>query len=372
MDLMTVSEDFHKAFDATNALIMVINPLRNVVFANKALYELLEIKDPSLVLGRKPGEVVKCIHAEEVPEGCGSSVYCVNCTAFGIMKKAVDSKAESSGEAVIRIRRDRNDFPLNVYEHVQPMEIKGNQYYVITLLDVSDRVKRRFLEKIFFHDILNTVGVLKGLISILQEDVSRELYTDVELIRTYFDYVIEEIQSQKQILAAENNELEIELTAVNSLDILRSVREGYSKLEEFRAYKIVIVQQAESVNFNSDAVLLRRVIANMLKNALEASEVNDEILLGCEIGSNTETLTFWVRNKAYIEEEIQKRIFERSFSTKGKGRGLGTYSIKLLGERYLKGKVTFTSDQREGTAFYLSLPLAGNGQPQNGHLRLPH
>lgn len=34
---------------------------------------------------------------------------------------------------------------------------------------------------------------------------------------------------------------------------------------------------------------------------------------------------------------VQLQIFNRSFSTKGKGRGTGTYSMKLLTKRYLKG-----------------------------------
>ncbi len=38
-------------------------------------------------------------------------------------------------------------------------------------------------------------------------------------------------------------------------------------------------------------------------------------------------------------------------------RGLGTYSVKLLTERYLGGAVTFTSTQEEGTTFRVCYPL---------------
>ena len=59
--------------------------------------------------------------------------------------------------------------------------------------------------------------------------------------------------------------------------------------------------------------------------------------------------------------DAQLQIFQRSFSTKGSGRGVGTYSIKLLGEQYLRGRVGFTSSETDGTAFYgvFSLDLAG-------------
>jgi signal transduction histidine kinase len=58
-----------------------------------------------------------------------------------------------------------------------------------------------------------------------------------------------------------------------------------------------------------------------------------------------------------MEQDVQLQIFKRSYSTKGSGRGLGTYSIKLLGEKFLKGKVWFESEIEKGTTFYFEIPL---------------
>ena len=55
--------------------------------------------------------------------------------------------------------------------------------------------------------------------------------------------------------------------------------------------------------------------------------------------------------------EVQLQVFQRSFSTKGENRGLGTYSIRLLTERYLKGQVSFTSSPETGTIFTAAYPL---------------
>lgn len=55
--------------------------------------------------------------------------------------------------------------------------------------------------------------------------------------------------------------------------------------------------------------------------------------------------------------DVQLQVFQRSFSTKGIGRGLGTYSIRLLSERYLSGRVSFTSTPEAGTTFYAWYPL---------------
>ena len=68
-------------------------------------------------------------------------------------------------------------------------------------------------------------------------------------------------------------------------------------------------------------------------------------------------IELWVMNPSAMPEEVRMQIFQRSFSTKGKGRGIGTYSLKLLGETYLKGEVGFTSAEDEGTRFFIRLPI---------------
>ena len=35
--------------------------------------------------------------------------------------------------------------------------------------------------------------------------------------------------------------------------------------------------------------------------------------------------------------------------------GLGTYSMKLFGEKYLKGKVWFESSKEKGTIFFIEI-----------------
>jgi len=93
----------------------------------------------------------------------------------------------------------------------------------------------------------------------------------------------------------------------------------------------------------------------MIKNALEASDQNNPVRVGVDLSDGQ--LRFWVHNLEPIPRDIQQQIFERSFSSKGQGRGLGTFSMKLLGEAYLGGKVDFFSDEQHGTTFTIDLPI---------------
>ena len=61
-----------------------------------------------------------------------------------------------------------------------------------------------------------------------------------------------------------------------------------------------------------------------------------------------------------MPKRVQLQIFQRSFSTKGNGRGLGTYSMKLFTEKYLQGRVSFESTEEEGTTFMAMMPIEWN------------
>ncbi len=114
--------------------------------------------------------------------------------------------------------------------------------------------------------------------------------------------------------------------------------------------------ESAAVQFESDPVLLGRVLGNMVKNALEASSYGETIALGCRREDGE--VTFWVSNRSYMPEAVRLQVFNRSFSTKTPGRGLGTYSMKYLSEKYLGGKVSFSSTEAEGTTFMARYPLS--------------
>jgi sensor histidine kinase regulating citrate/malate metabolism len=93
----------------------------------------------------------------------------------------------------------------------------------------------------------------------------------------------------------------------------------------------------------------------MIKNAVEAAEEGETLRAGVTVGGPT--VAFWVRNRRAMPRHVQLQVFQRSFSTKGQGRGLGTYSMQLLSERYLHGAVDFVSSEEKGTTFTARYPL---------------
>lgn len=52
---------------------------------------------------------------------------------------------------------------------VAPLSVGQEIYYVVSLTDNSDVVRKRILERTFFHDIINTAGALKGIVGLLKK-----------------------------------------------------------------------------------------------------------------------------------------------------------------------------------------------------------
>jgi signal transduction histidine kinase len=168
-------------------------------------------------------------------------------------------------------------------------------------------------------------------------------------------HLIDEIQAQRDIFSAEKGELRVKFAEMNTNEILTSTVHLYSQHPVAMGKGIRYKSGDRDETVNSDERLVRRVLGNMVKNALEAIDEGEYISLwGRQCFKH---YVFCVHNKQFMAPLVQLQVFNRSFSTKGIGRGLGTYSIKLLTEKYLHGRAGFTSNKEHGTIFYAIIPL---------------
>jgi signal transduction histidine kinase len=167
----------------------------------------------------------------------------------------------------------------------------------------------------------------------------------------------EEINSQQGLISAENGDLIVHPGSIRSLEFLHEMvsfrRQSNSSLS---SVQICIDDASIYIMLVSDKTLLFRVFGNMIKNPIDASQPDNNVLVGCTLDLD-KRICYWVHNSQFIPSDIQLLIFNRSFSTKGNGRGIGTYSMKLLSEKYLKGSVVFSSTKDQGTTFSVTLPL---------------
>lgn len=353
-DLVQSQELFSKLFGAMNGIGAVINKDRQIVYANNELLSLLGLNTLEPILGKRPGEVLSCIHSGEEPFGCGTSRSCSYCGAVNTILESQRTGQKSTNEAHIATMVDGKHMSWDLNIISTPISFNGDTFYVLVLQDISDEKRRAVLERIFFHDLLNSVGGLSGLLTMLKENHNPEDATElINLSEEISRNILEEIIMQRQIRAAESGELKVRIEKANSIELLDAAIMKISFHESGKQRSIVKSEESENIDFDTDSILLQRVLINLLKNALEATPDNGVVLAG--ISHNADKIIFWVKNDQVMSKDIQMQMFQRSFSTKGEGRGLGTYSIRLLTENYLGGKVSFVSNETDGTIFSIEL-----------------
>jgi signal transduction histidine kinase len=203
---------------------------------------------------------------------------------------------------------------------------------------------------------MNTASALRGFSDLIREGELDEAMEKEFMKRISFlsNRIIDEINAHRQLIAAEQNELVVTKTELDSLPFLAGLYDSYNRADMLNNRKLKLDDAAQSVKFASDETLLSRVVGNMIKNAIEASVPGEEVTVGCF--EKDGSVHFWVHNPTYMPENIRLQVFNRSFSTKGAGRGLGTYSMKYLTEKYLQGKISFVSTEGAGTIFTAVYP----------------
>ena len=353
-EILESNQLFRELFSAIGGIVAVIDSNRQLVYANEGLLSLLGEKSMEAILGNRLGEAISCVHSKEEPYGCGISRACAYCGLVNAVLESQNTGSKSTKECRIssNIEGKLQSWDLNVT--VFPIVMSDITYHVITILDISDEKRRVALEKIFFHDILNSAGGLNGLLTILKEGSSPEESEEIiNLSEEASRDILEEILLHKQIKAAENGDLRVKIESINSLEILESSIIKIKSHENLKNRVISVAEDSCNIEFDSDKILLQRILINLIKNALEATKTNGSVIAGVKDAGDK--IRFWIKNDEVMPEEIQMQIFQRSFSTKGLDRGIGTYSIKLLTESYLNGKADFISNETEGTIFWIDL-----------------
>lgn len=341
-------------FDFFPLPLLVLNPERQIVFCNSAFLDAMGATTLDSFIGKRLGEALSCAYARVGPGGCGTSEHCRECGAlFAILESiAKNTRTQRDCQLLQKINGETVAKDLRVF--ASPWKTDETSFFVVTIMDIADEKRRLALERIFFHDILNAAGGARGLADLLYDDVQPHLKQNVGVIRMALFGMVEEIEKQKQLLALENGEYVYAPIMLQGMELVQAVAAEYRGHPAAYEKSILIAPESCNACVRTDFSLLRRVLGNMIKNALEATELGGAIQIG--LRTEDEKTIFWVHNEQAMSEKVKLQVFKRSFSTKGQGRGLGTYSIKLLTENYLSGEVGFSSSESEGTTYWVKLP----------------
>ena len=209
------------------------------------------------------------------------------------------------------------------------------------------------------HEIRNPITAAKSLVQQMAEEPTGE--DNVEYARVALQE-LERVERSISHLLRYAREEDMRLARLRMTDVLESALETFRDRADRE--RVEIVRQFDSEGaMRGDAEQLRRVVINLVGNALDAVGSIDRekprVLIA--MGENLAGTEVWVRiedNGPGMDEKARDRVFNPFVTSKENGTGLGLPIVKKIIEAH-GGQIELASAPGEGTEFVLSFPKNG-------------
>ena len=117
----------------------------------------------------------------------------------------------------------------------------------------------------------------------------------------------------------------------------------------------VQAQVEEDLAINADPQLMKRVLINLITNAIQAMPEGGKLNIKGETEATKVKISVEDTGVG-IPDEIKPKLFTPLFTTKSRGQGFGLAVCKRVIEAQ-SGTITFESERGKGTKFIIQLPL---------------
>ena len=314
--------------------IIAVDSENNVQFANKAARKMLGCEEC------QGDEKLSFIRQNVFAEKYLSQVLSSGNADFGIQTETENGTAllidcvpvmeEGIINGAVALLHDRT-------EYTKLMEELSGTKYLVDSMRANN------------HDFTNKLHVILGLIQIGEYDKAVSYIENISII-------------QRETLS----------TVMHAVDNASFAALLIGKIARASECNVRFILK-EGIRFKSSDVAvpseaLVTIAGNLIDNALDSMNMQftdidmnrqRELEFGvftqpAENGQNGKLLITVRDTGCGIPEEIRDRVFEKGFSTKGTGRGVGMYHTKQLVES-LGGKISFESEKDTGTIFMVEL-----------------
>lgn len=246
-------------------------------------------------------------------------------------------------------RRDRYMFSVILQLIKNYKEVVDNQAYT--------EIGKLF--SMLMHNLRTPLAIAGGNAILAKKELDKKK-PDYNFIKQQIEINIEHISRVERFMLGIGNvswtEKEVPLNKINLIDIINDSLNGITK----KLYKINNNAKNSTVYGNYD--LLKVAVDNIFNNCVEAiSEDRNPVLekenkLIIDIYNDPDNVYIKTNNRQSIPYDIKGNLFSFGYTTKVEGNGFGLKITNKIVDKH-KGKLTFTSDKKEGTIFTINLPL---------------
>jgi len=216
--------------------------------------------------------------------------------------------------------------------------------------------RQRDVEHILRHDLRSPLGGIINIPGLMLEDANltdhqRKL---LAMIAAAGRKMLSQINSSLELHKIEEDAYSPEIAVCTPAAMLRDNYSILTLCDAGETTPLTLIEDTP-VSLKTDCRLLDVILANLLRNALEASDPGAPVVARLEADATDCVIS--IANSQPVPEEIRPRFFEK-YATSGKsgGTGLGTYSAQLM-TRALGGTITMHTSDTDGTIITVRLPV---------------
>ena len=241
-----------------------------------------------------------------------------------------------------------NEVIFNVFKKLNN-SIEENSYKTSDnlIIDLSDEDNMDEKIKEVSHEIKNQLSILDIYTKILEKENGKN--KNIEVIKKAASIIALQLKELKNYESAQIKEIVVQDVIEESINMFGAILAQNNNKIEFK----------NSYNFDlrvfADENKLLSVFNNIVKNANESSK-DDTITFSINVENHQVNVDIENHGEE-IDSKNCKHIFDKGFSTKTKGSGIGLYACRNYIESF-NGTLTLLTSKQEHTIFRITLPLS--------------
>lgn len=206
------------------------------------------------------------------------------------------------------------------------------------------------------HEIKNPLTPMKLSVQHLQKTWKESPEDFEQRLKKFTQNLVEQIDTLSNIANEFSDFAKMPRPQTQELDIFKIAQQSIEFFKPTTKAHFILQKKSENTMVLADKDQMLRVFNNLLKNAIQAIEIEEDGLIEVLISKEGEMIQVSIRdNGSGIDEELKEKIFIPNFTTKTSGMGLGLAMVKNIICSH-GGKIWFESQAQKATTFFFTLP----------------
>lgn len=298
-----------------------------------------------------------------------------------VSEELVNSLMElkTGGRDLLKIEKKGEDVQLAVYA-IELMR-RDEEFKLISIQNIKSELEEKEMDawqnliRVLTHEIMNSVTPISSLAATVETELENQINAEDFKIENISKDDLEDFHMALQTIHKRSEGLikfvsdfrnltRIPIPQLENVLICDLIRPILNLLRfdiEENKIKVNLNIEPETLMISVDKEQMEQVLINLIKNAIQALEENDELgkpkeISICATVESDDRIAVRIKdNGTGIDEEALKKVFIPFFTTKKSGSGIGLSLSKQIMRKH-NGNISVQSVVNEGTEFTLSFP----------------